>query len=177
MAMTAYLTVEEARALGASLPGFAALLALADAARAQALLLATVDVDADGPYQGRKVVVADGGQELEFPRVPYSLSAFPLPTDPQNPTLYTKIWDLDPVTGTAVVPQKVKMACLIQAAWLSNAALQARREDILSGLSQQQIATAREAYVTPEEIQSTGGLCDRSRRIMSQYLLVSGKLT
>ena len=63
------LGVDEADALAATLPGLAKYTSTADAAkRAAALLMAAVDVNAAGPYQGVKF---DPNQVNEFPRLPY----------------------------------------------------------------------------------------------------------
>ena len=177
--MAAYLTTLEARTLAATLPGLAALLALDDAVLAATLELATLDVDTAQNYQGHK---CDQNQKREFPRVAYGqpvegqLIQVPALV-PMTPD--TVIWDWDPAAnagvGAAVVPDKVLLACLYQAAWLLNPKYAARLENIRSGLASQGIGTASESLQKPGEMDQTG-LCDRAARIMNKYRLRSGRM-
>src|SRR4051812_47182862 len=65
-----YCTLAEADAIAAAMPGLAKYKAADSATRTAALLAATLDVDAAGPWQGRKFDLATP-QVLQFPRVAY----------------------------------------------------------------------------------------------------------
>jgi hypothetical protein len=177
-----YLSVADARALAGTLPGFAGLLAKDDATLAALLALATVDIDVAMRYQGRKF---DPSQQLEFPRVAYGdLSPSTVQSMELSPFPYlpgvgggSVIWDWDNDANAAVVPQKVKIACLCQAAWLTSSQFAARLEAIRSGLAGQSIGTGSETYLKPADLAAMSGgvnLGQRAAQIMELYRLRSG---
>lgn len=179
----AYLGVAAARALAATLPGVAALVALTDDALAAALLLASINLDARR-IQGRKF---DPTQDRAFPRLAYgAMLVRPLdfiatpagqiaqPFGPQ-----TIVWDWDPDTNLPVVPTNVLIACLYQANYMAGQPkLLARLEAIRSGLAAQAVGTGSETYLKPADMAAMWGigLCLQAAQIMEQYRLVTGKM-
>src|SRR5690242_974788 len=116
--MPAYLTSSDADAIAATLPAalLAAYLAADDAAKTAALVQASADVDAAGPYRGRRYDPPPAGaQTLEFPRVAYDTGViatqFPVGAPfmrPDQQLIGDVIWDWDKDAnggqGAAVVP-------------------------------------------------------------------------
>lgn len=178
----AYLSVDEARALAATLPMMTSVVAQTDEALGMLLLLASVDLDRAMRYQGSRFVPE---QVREFPRLPHGIyfdrncgafpgvvygPGFPLPEQPV-------IWDWDATNKVAVVPDAVKIACLFQVAWLLDSKHAQRLEAIRSGLAAQSIGSASETYLNPATMpESMTGLSDRASRLMERYRLKTGKM-
>jgi hypothetical protein len=177
--LNAYLEADEARVLGAALPGLATLIAKDDATLAMLLSLASIKIDAAMRYQGRKYA-AD--QVREFPRVAYgdNLDNTIVWANPGLQGIVPDVvWDWDSENSSAVVPQIVKVATLYQAASSLDASLASRLEAIRSGLKGQQIGTASETYATLAEMAAVGGLtglCDEAHRLMERYRLRTGRI-
>lgn len=159
----AYLTASQARALATGTPGqpgLSTLLALDDLALAGLLLLASIDIDHAMPYQGTPYDTT-GAQERAFPRA----------------TSDGQVLDWDSATSSAIVPSPVKLACLYQAAWLTDAANTARIEAIRAGLASQSIGSLSESYQSVASIPGlASSLCDRAARLMDRYRLRGGGL-
>lgn len=163
----AYLDVPEARSLGATLPGagVTALLAKSDDELAVLLLAASLDLDAAMPYQG---VRYEADQAREFPRYQRAEgSAGNVPG----------VWDWDIDPDAAVIPQRVKFACLHQAASLLDPGFQRRLEAIRSGLASQSVGSMSESYLKPTDLPGgLNGLCNKAQRLMDSYRLRTAPL-
>lgn len=182
--MEAYLTEEEVQTLGTPLAavigGMPALLALGGDSLVAVLGLASNDVDRAMPYQGRKYAPL---QVLEFPRIPYGSFTrrdqnMPVGAELALNSPALMVWDWDATNNVPIVPDAVKLACLLQGAWIMSAdgkAATKRLEAIRSGLASQQIGTAQEAYNLAAAT-AGGGLCQRSGQIMATYALRSGSM-
>jgi len=184
----AYCVPSEARGLMASIPAalLGTLATQTDTQLAMLLATASEDIDATMPYQGRKY---DPTQLREFPRIDASPSARQYPPAPpsiNDPSFYvfggspTFIFDWDPAAGNgagaAVVPNKVKIATIFQAAWLLRPEYAARLEGIHSGLIEQSIGTGRETYVKKGDT-GFSGLGKRAEQMMDKnYRRRSGRL-
>lgn len=165
--MDAYLTNENARALAASL---GSTLPEDDVILAGRLLRATLDLDSAMAYQGRKY---QREQEREFPRIDPRRETFPdlqssVSIDPLAPS--GTIMDWDAATQTAVVPPLILAACVLQAEWLGNAAVQKQLTAIASGLAGQQIGSGSETYG------AASPLCPRAMQLLAKYRIRSGEL-
>lgn len=172
--MPAYLTNAEADTIAAALP--ASLLTAWAAASAPnktaALEQATADVDAAGPYQGRRYKSEADGQALEFPRVAYA----------QGPGVGGQesgvIWDWDATAKAAVVPLNVKRAVVYQA----NAILSGEGARLLDarhgGLASQSVGGVSESYVQGSGVggQGSGSLSRRAADLLRGYRLRTGRL-
>ena len=154
--------------------------ALADDALDLVLMTATLDIDNAMRFQGRKY---DPDQEREFPRVPRGQtpnqfgSAISDPIPYPSPLGRIEVWDWDPANDVPIVPQKVLIAVLFQAAWLMQPQYAQRLEDIRSGLAAQAIRTSHEMNIKSGEAAAGGfsGLGDRAQRIMDFYRLKTGR--
>jgi hypothetical protein len=89
------------------------------------------------------------------------------------------IWDWDGTNNVAIVPQRVKLACVYQA----NSRLDPKRiavlDRIYSGLTSRQIGTGAEAYDLKVILQASGGalqLCRDAVMLMQNYQLRAGRL-
>jgi hypothetical protein len=180
----AYLTVSEAAALAATLPAslLAAFLALgSDAAKAAALAQATADVDAAGPWQGRRYAA---GQALEFPRVPWE-SAEALVTYPPaggvrypvgNPSgLASAVWDWDAATHAPVVPRAVKVAVLHQANAIAAGTRAERLDAQHDGLASQSVGGLSESYL-PAAGGGERAVCRAAAQLLRPYRLRGGRM-
>jgi hypothetical protein len=148
-------------------------------AKARALEQATADVDAAGPYQGRRYDTT-GAQVLEFPRVPYES---PGPYGRQlvygatgRTGVADQVWDWDDATKTAVVPLNVKRAVVYQAdailAGVRGPALDAQQ----LGIASQSVGSMSKSY---RDLRQGGGLpvlCRPAEQLMRKYLLKTGGL-
>jgi hypothetical protein len=185
--MAAYLTVDDADGLAATLPAalVSAYAAATEEQKAAALEQATLDVDAGGPYQGRRYAAA---QTLEFPRVPYPGSIDPT-RQAGGQSCYGDVWDWDSDAQAAVVPRNVKVAVLYQANHLlSGAATQTsdRQQAIADGLASQSVGGMSESYRDPASGGGAAGggsgsagqalLSPRARQLLARYGLKSGRL-
>jgi hypothetical protein len=83
------------------------------------------------------------------------------------------IWDWDPENNVAVVPQLVKVACLLQADSILDGTHQKRVEAYAAGLASVGVGSMNKSF-RPDAKPSA--LCERALRIMSQYRLRSGSL-
>jgi hypothetical protein len=182
-----YLTVTKLRALLARMPAamFPRLSAGSDAAVLAGAVQASIDIDAAGPWQGRKYQIAWGTtaeQVLEFPRVAYDDGAawpwgYPLPTTP-TPGGGVVVWDWDVVNRVAVVPAKVEEACLYQSEDVLAGSRAKRIQAIADGLASVATGSLSESYRTA--LAASGGvpgiLCLRAEQIMKQYRLKQGRI-
>ena len=172
----AYLDVPGARTLGATLPQLTALLAKTNDELAVLLLAASLDLDAAMPYQG---VRYEADQAREFPRYQRAVDRTQIHTPSETLGGAVGIWDWDDPSGAAVVPDRVKIACLYQAASLLDPSFQRRLDAIRGGLASQSIGSMSESYLKPTDLPgglSGGGLCDRAQRYMNKYRLRSAPL-
>jgi len=187
----AYVSPSECRTICVgmvAIPGVLALLAMTDDTLAAVLATASQDIDSAMHYQGRKYFTL---QTLEFPRIPFGSSpgvnqfGIPLSGPASLPlTPDTVVWDWEPGTngefGKAVVPHKVKLACIHQAAWLQNPQYAKRIEDIQSGVASHSIGTASESFARPKELgggrMGFTGLGARAMQIMEKYKIGTGRL-
>jgi hypothetical protein len=178
-ATDSYLSVSDADALAATLTGLASYTAASSGAKLNALAEASGRIDTAMRYQGRKY---DPAQVLEFPRVPYESSLIGRQTWPPYPdsrAVPDVVWDWDSTANAAVVPARVKRACLIEA----DSILAGTRDDRLDaqhdGLASQSVGPHAESYRPPAS-GGVGGaassLCRRAYELMQPYRLVSGQL-
>lgn len=173
-----YLSTDEASTILTSLPRLASAKRATSDVLAAALLMATIDIDAAGPYQGHRFWPR---QKLEFPRMAYpgpgaALPPIPLYLDPFFwPEFFSGmiVWDWSDDLCRAHVPFKVKLATLIQADSVIAGDRDQRIQDIQDGLTQQDAGGVMEQY---RQDANPSRLCDRARRIMDYYVLRQGKL-
>lgn len=173
--MSAYLQHTEARTLAAALPValVRAIPAASDAQLDAALEMASLRIDLAMRYQGRKW---DDAQENQFPRIARGWLPWPRVIGSQVPPYWIEqatIWDWDATAWAPIVPPRVKIACVIEAASI----LAGDRSDRLAarhdGVSGQQIGSASESYggSGPAPV-----LCRDADVIMRFYRLNSGSL-
>jgi hypothetical protein len=171
--LDSYLSLADAKALAANLPAaqIAAWVAASDDQRTAALAAATADVDG-GRYQGRRF---DPTQALEFPRVAYS---------ERSPGSYLGVgvavvgpndvvWDWDPATQTALVPDAVKRATLYQADSILSGSRNGRLDAIHDGLASQSLGGGSESYV---QGRPPATLCRPAAQLLARYRLQAGRL-
>lgn len=188
----AYATLSEGDAIAAALPLLVKYKAASSELRAAALILASDDIDAAGPWQGRKYGPCFNGgsdyvpQVREFPRVPYpedfSLSA----AGAAGPwglvgQLGGAVWDWDFVNKVAVVPAKVKQACVWQADAICDGRLAKALDDRLLGVQSKSVGSLSIAYRDPLAVLAylgggLGTLAVRAEGLMKQYRLRQGRL-
>ena len=161
--MTAYLDVSDADDLVALVTGLAAYKAAAADAKTAALLLASVDLDAAGRWQGRKY---DPAQEREFPRIAY------VGSDPRSAGGAAVIWDWNEGSQAAVVPVAIGLAVLWQADAILDGARDERMQAVLDGVTGRTVGSLRETFgaATPRI------LCQRADAIVAAYRLRQGRL-
>lgn len=176
--MPAYLITAEADTIAAALP--ASLLTAWSAASAPnktaALEQATADVDAAGPYQGRRYD-ATGAQVLEFPRVAYG-SGLRGQGSGVSGSVADVLWDWDATAKAAVVPLLVKRAVVYQANAILDGAEGRRLDGRHGGLASQSVGGMSESYV-----QGAGGpgsglqlLTRHAAQLMQRYRLATGRI-
>lgn len=176
-----YLTLSAAATIAASLPGLPKWKAAADADRQAALILATWDIDAGGPWQGRKYALE---QVLEFPRVAYEHAmAVPL-SGLLSPTVDgggATVWDWDSDAGQAIVPADVQRACLYQAEAILAGSIDKVLDDQSLGIASQSVGSISVSYRDPAQVAAaiglvSSGLCRRAAMLMKKYALRSGRI-
>lgn len=174
--LPAYLTVAAARGMlsGLSrLPGMDTLDAETDDGLAALLAAATMDLDAIA-WAGSK---ADPDQALAFPRIAPGAGARHVHAG--LPPAYWDWDDAEGASGGAVVPERVELACLFQAAHLTDGAHAARREAIRSGLASQSVGSVSESYSGAPHVHAglpSGALGERAARLMDMYRTRSGAM-
>ncbi len=187
-------TLAEALDIAGAMPAkdVAALLTADSAAQLAALAAATSDIDVAMRYQGRKYAevigyqsaVIGAAQVLEFPRYigvignqwsvnggPFAGGPFPGGLSTINYQPSTNIWDWDPATSTAIVPEAVKRACVYQAASRLAARRDARLDARHDGVVNQGGGGLQEAYDGEIRV-----LCRVADQIMQRYRLRSGEM-
>lgn len=175
--MPAYLTTVEADTIAAALPAalLAAWTAAAAANKTAALEQATVDVDAAGPWQGRRYD-ATGAQVLEFPRVAYEQGSG---VRGQESGVIV-IWDWDAATNKAVVPLAVKRAVLYQANAILDGSERRRLDDRHGGLASQSVGGMSESYVQGPGAGGPGSglqlLTRHAAQLVQRYRLRTGRI-
>jgi hypothetical protein len=168
------------------LPGLSSLVAAAAATRQPAVDLASLDVDAGGPWQGRKYAVGDSGstgtdeaayQEREFPRIAYadgSTASAQWPRVSDGGAVY---WDWEETTDAAVVPETVLIATLVQADSILDGSRDRRMAAIRDGLASQSVGSLSESYRTDIVLaEAAQPLTDRAARLMVRYRLRTGRM-
>lgn len=169
-----YLNVVEATALATDLRDLSAWAAATDPARGAALELATLDVDAAMPYQGRRY---DPAQARQFPRV--AEDAPPTPSTDAIvvvPARGAVVWDWDSAHNVPVVPRDVKLAVLFQAESLLANAREPRLSAQHDGVVYQLTGTLAESYKQTPGPGVRTGLCRRAWVLLRQYRLRSGRI-
>jgi hypothetical protein len=169
-----YLDVVEATALAADLPDLSGWADATDPDRGAALELATLEVDAAMPYQGRRY---DPAQAREFPRI--AEDAAPTPSSDAIvivPAGGAVVWDWDATTHEPVVPRDVKLAVLFQADSLLTNAREPRLSAQHDGVVYQLTGTLAESYKQTPGPGVRTGLCRRAWVMLRKYRLRSGRL-
>lgn len=180
-----YLTVTEADALAETmLSSLVAAYTAAETAQKQAALeQASADVDSAYRYQGRRYdvsgVLTSTPQVLEFPRLAYGDGCDYAAWAPGlAPAAGGRgnIWDWDDAAGTAVVPEAVKRAVVLQAADRLDGTRLAKVEQRF-GLSAQATGSLSETYAAqPGSEQALMRVCPEARALLERYRLRSGGL-
>lgn len=179
-ALPTYLALAAANAMAAGMLSrmVSSYAAASSADRVAALAQASAQIDRAMRYQGRQYdpsgTITGTVQVLEFPRVLGS-GGFPpylsYPDGGQCPPYASQFWDWDKVNNVAVVPDRVKQACVLQA----NSLLAGDRDERLAarhdGVSQQSGDGLSEAYSGEAPL-----LCAEAHRLMSYYRLRSGEM-
>lgn len=171
--MTPYITIEQADELSARVADIAAWSAATDEQKLAALLQASDEIDtlqlAGVPY-GDWLAGRTGSQERAFPRfVPDEPFDWPLPRISAGGI----VRDLDE-DGEAIVPARVKLACLLQAmAIIREPGRLARLEDQAQNVAGQSAAGVSETYdlSRPQQV-----LCLQAMAQMRPYILRSGRI-
>ena len=168
---TVYLTVAEADALAAATLGLSQWPASASADKAAALDAATKLIDGALRYQGRKY---DPAQRLQFPRAAFDGGGGPSPAA-------ERVWDWDASTSAAVVPDAVRLACLIEADQiLQDVAGKGQRWRRLDaqheGVTFDQTGGAAEAYRKGIPAAGRSGLSRGAYGLLAPYRVVSGRV-
>lgn len=166
-----YASVAGADALAEQVPGLAAWGAASEAQKLAALRQATKDIDAAGPYQGRKY---DPTQTLAFPRLAYgelSVASYPLAVTSGLAGGGAVVWDWDASENAAVVPQDVLLATLYQADSILAGDREERLDARHDGVASQSADGLSESFAGEAPV-----LCRRAHRLMEQYRLRSGEL-
>lgn len=168
----AYLTIAQADALAATLPGLPAYRALSDVSKKSGFLLqASDDVDNGMRYQGRKY---DPTKARQFPRIQGN-GTWPV-GGPWVTTGQTGgIWDWDSATDAAVVPADVLKAVLYQADYLAAGAWKQTADMIHAGITLDQGGGTMQQY-NAASAGAKSGLCREAYQIMQKYRLRSGAL-
>ena len=151
--MTSYLDPTSAADLIASL-GLSKLAAKPAAEQATLLLLASLDIDAAGPWQGSK---CDDAQERAFPRS----------------------WaGSGQQAAGSEVPDDVLAAVALQADALCDTTRQTRLAKLRDGLASVSVGSLSESY-SRQPAAGSGqweNLCERSRGLLAKYRLRSGRI-
>lgn len=177
---SSYCTLSQANTIANALPGLASFKAATDDAKTAALLLASQDIDAAGPWQGRRYDMSTD-QLLEFPRVAYESS---FPGNSQGATgnsCADVVWDLD-ADGEAVVPAEVMRACVYQADAIIDGGLEETIESLWTAVASESVGSVSVSYRDPAAIAAAlgasplDGLCARAARMLKKYTLRTGRL-
>lgn len=177
-ASRSYLTSVEAGLVAGALPAVSlpAWNAASDGDRTAALELASADVDAAGPWQGRKY---DAAQVLEFPRVAYETMPGPFPMAGTR-GVADVVWDWDEASRAAVVPLNVKRAVVYQAEAILAGTKAAQLEAQHGGLASQSVGGMSESYRDPAAggsvVDGPGVLARQAATLLSRYRLKTGRL-
>jgi hypothetical protein len=166
--MDSYLTNATAATLISQL-GLTRLAAKTTAEQDTLLLLASIDVDAAGPWQGRKYdpegAITGTVQEREFPRVPHEDQ--------------TVVWDWDEDADAAVVPWNVNAAVAIQANELADTDRQAHLQKLRDGLAAQSAGSLSESYraeaIAAGPQTNWQRLSDRAKAMLARYRATYGE--
>lgn len=177
-----YLTLDEADELAAVLPLLAKYKAATSDARGAAMILATMDVDAGGPWQGCRYD-RTSAQVLEFPRIPYPSSCASGGSwiNAASSVGGAQVWDWDDDASAAVVPLKVKQAVLFQADAILDGRLARALEDQSLGVASKSVGSLSVSYRDPAAIAAAlggglGTLTQRAAALMRMYRLKQGQL-
>lgn len=180
-----YCTLEEADAIAAALPLLASYKAASSDARTAALAQASIDIDAAGPWQGRKYDLWTP-QELEFPRVPYQSSSQVCGYGSLlgwlgSGAIGVQIWDWDAVNNVAVVPAKIKRACLFQADSILKGDWQKALDAAAMGVEQRTAGSVSISYRDPLAVLQylgggSGSLCRASAQLLKKYQISQGRI-
>lgn len=174
-----YCTVEEADAIADALPGLASYKAASDDAKLAALVLATLDLDNNGPWQGAKYDLLTP-QALAFPRVPYPTYAVGL--NRIGTISAGEVWDWDSDNNVAIVPADVKKACVLQADSIldsSATSLDSILDDAGKGITSKSVGSLSVSFADAARLLAAGGgggLARRAAMLMAKYQLRSGGL-
>lgn len=177
-----YLTQAAADAIAAALPPSTLLAwnAASPEVKTSALELATADVDAAGPWQGRKYDPTGGlngsaPQVLEFPRVAYETRPGPFPMAGTR-GIADVIWDWDPTTNAVIVPLAVQRAVVYQADAILGGTLEPALAAQHAGLASQSAAGISESYRDRGPLRGLAILTRRAATLMERYQLKTGGL-
>ncbi|QOV90890.1 DnaT-like ssDNA-binding protein [Humisphaera borealis] len=176
-----YLTVATASAVLVSVPStqLAAYRAASDADKLAALVQATAEIDAAGPWQGRRYDLDPAVQTLEFPRVPYERYQTAPGQAIRPPAAYAiaeQVWDWDDTTKTAVVPRNVKLAVLHQANAILLGERAARLDAQHDGLASQDVGSLKESYRPAAGGGREKNLVRQAADLLRPYRLKSGRI-
>lgn len=187
-ASNSYCTLTEGDAIAATMPAIVVKSYVAgDAAgRTAALVMGTSDIDAAGPYQGRKYDLWTP-QVLQFPRVPYesaaAASGYGFATLGQwfaSPYCGVQVWDYDPVAKAAIVPTNVKRACVLQANAILDGKLYKALDDMALGVASRQAGSVSVSYRDPAQLIALlggmGSLCRPAGNLMKFYQIRQGRI-
>lgn len=169
-----YLTAADADALAGTLPVLAAWTAATADQKTRALEQASGDVDAAGPWQGRRY---DSAQVKQFPRVAQETRVPAQPPAAQH-GIADVIWDWDAATGAAVVPLDVKIAALYQADAILAGTRAGRLDALHDGLASQSVGGMSESYRPGAggAVDGLGVLARPAAQRMAKYRLRSGRI-
>lgn len=176
--MAAYLSTSDADTLAAEQlsADVASYTAASSGDKLKSLDRASREIDAAGPYQGRRY---DTTQALEFPRVAYDRGGGPICFTPGG-TQYSGplVWDWDSDANQAAIPDDVKLATLLQANSILSGAEDARLDAQHSGLASQSVGGVSESYVNSGGAAPAGvkRLTRKAADLMRKYVLRSGRL-
>lgn len=175
---SAYCTLDQANAIADALPGLARFRAATDDQKTAALLMATMDVDNAGPWQGCKYDLATP-QSLAFPRIPYPQYA--VGANQIAVVTAGAVWDWDSDNNVAIVPLDVQRACVFQADAILDetpTSLDSILDDAAKGITSKAVGSLSVSFADAAKIVAGGGqsLCRRAEGFMKKYRLKSGGL-
>lgn len=156
-----------------------------DDAKGRALEQASYEVDAAGPWQGRKWVPDAAGyptgttrQLRQFPRVAYETLPGAFPFGGAR-GLADVVWDWDDTLQAAVVPYDVKVATLYQADSILAGTRAQQLAAQQAGLASQSVGGISESYRAGAGAGPSRGLqllCLPAAALMEKYQLKTGRL-
>lgn len=179
---TVYVAVADADTLAASVLGLVQWSSATSTEKSNALDAATRLIDTALRYQGRKY---DPAQVLQFPRVAYDAGGAPAAGAYPSPVTRAPaevVWDWDVTTSTAVIPDAVKRACLIEADEIlqdvkGKSQRWRRLDEQHQGVTFDLTGPTAEAYRKGTAAPGKTGLSRRAFELLSAYRVVSGQLT